>query len=151
MTITFSAATLKKVLRQMSHLEVQNIQDAEVRYNSRAGSDKSDEVERCLAHGFAQARRRCWRFLNDDDTDTKSTRVSGTNDLTINLNLSERRMLDKIEPLSSAIEKLILEYALSMFYSTVNQPDLSKKHSILALDASNELDELLYTKKPPRV
>lgn len=151
MTITFTAAELQKVMRQMSHLEVQDIKDVEARDNARAGLDKIEEVNRCLAHGFAQVRRKCWRWLNDDDTSTKGRVYIRPGDTEYNLNLSERRGLDKAEALASAMERLILEYALSEFYSTVNQVELSKKHSLLALDAGNELDELLYTKKPPRV
>lgn len=138
-------------MRQMSHLEVQDIKDVELRDTARAGLDKVEEVNRCLAHGFAQVRRRCWRWLDDDDTASKGRVYIAQGDTTYSLNLSERRGLDKAEALASAMEKLILEYALSMFYSTVNQTDLSNKHSIRAIDAGNELDELLYTKKPPRV
>lgn len=137
-------------MRQMSHLEVQDIKDVEARDNARAGLDKAQEVNRCLAHGFAQVRRRCWRFLSDEMTYEKG-RVTASGDEEYVLNLSERRGLDKAEALSSAMEKLILEYALSMFYSTVNQTDMSNKHSLRAIDAGNELEELLYAKKPPRV
>jgi hypothetical protein len=151
MTITFTTANIQASLRQISHLEVQDIPDAEARDNARAGLDKIDEVNRCLAHGFAQVRRRCWRFLADDDTNSKTRVYIIPGNTVFNLNLSERRMLDKAEAISSAMEKLAIDYALSMFYSSVNQPELSKKHSLAAVDAGTELDELLYAKKPPRV
>ncbi|MBR5660599.1 MAG: hypothetical protein IKW99_03520 [Bacteroidales bacterium] len=47
------------------------------------------------------------------------------------------------------MSSLVVHYALSRFYSNVSQPDLSNKHSLMAIDAGNEIDNLLYSKLPP--
>ena len=65
--------------------------------------------------------------------------------------LSERRSINNTEPLLNEMHTFMVEYALSKFYSIVNQGELSNKHSLLALDAGNNIDQILYTKQPPRV
>lgn len=150
MTITYTKTNLIAILRQKSHLEVQDIPDPAMRDNARAGLDKTDEIVRCVADGVGQVKRHCWRWL-DDDYDTPNNQGSMSFDtITFTFDLSERRRLNKGQPLEAAIRSLIIEYALAKFYSTVNQGELSKKHSLAAIDAGNEIDELLYTKKPPR-
>ena len=151
MTIQLYTEPVILEVRQKSHLEVQNIADPEARYNARAGMDKIEEVHRCVSEGFSQLRRRCLRFLHDDYTTyAADVDIDFPESFVYDFDLSERRMIGKAEPLKDAMHSLVVHYALSKFYSTVSQADLSNKNSLLALEAGNQLDELLYTKLPPR-
>lgn len=151
MIIELHTAPILQEIRQKSHLEVQDIKDSELRDNARAGLDKIDEIERCMMDGFAQVSRRCWRFLADDYT-VHADDAKGESDVYVyDFLLSERRGANKTEPLTNAMHSLVVQYALAKFYATVNQAELSNKHSLLAIEAGNTIEELLYNKKPPRV
>ena len=151
MTITFTKSNLMLAMRQKSHLETQNIPDEEARDNVRAGIEKSPEIERCLKHGIAQARHKCWRFLSDSQTDSVSYSDSASSSIVFDFNFSERRILDKAEPLAGALNELIVNYALAEYYVSVNHGELSKAHSLAAMAAAEDIEQLLYAKKPPRV
>lgn len=149
MTIELIIEPIFDEIRQKSHLEVQDIQDPAQQYHVRAGLDKEDEIRRCMDDGFAQVYRRCLRFLENTYV-VRSDDAPTVSDVRVyNFILSERRGANKAEPLTSAMHDLVVQYALSKFYSTVNQGELSNKHSLLALEAARTIDELLYTKKPP--
>lgn len=157
MTIEIFTAPIWLEIRQKSHLEVQDIQDVEARDHARAGLDKEDDIRRCIDDGFAQVARRCVRFLKDhyaeyaDDTgygDKSSARP--TSHIYI-FDFTARRGFNKEEALTQAMHDLTVQYALAKFYMTVNQGELSNRHSLAAASAAEMIDELLYYKKPPRV
>ena len=83
-----------------------------------------------------------------DDNESVPT---GTNEgYTFIFDISERRADGKKEPLRNAMHSFVVHYALSFFYSTVSQMELSNKHGVAAVDEANHLDEIIYTKKAPR-
>ena len=151
MTIELITAPILLEIRQKSHLEVQNIDDVVKRDNVRAGLDKLDEIKRCMNEGFAQVSRRCYRWLEDERIEYADDRSAESEVRVYEFALSERRALNKAEPLTAAMHTLVVEYALAKFYSTVNMADLSNKHSLLAIDAGDTIEALLYAKKAPRV
>lgn len=150
MTIELDIETMIKTLRKNSHDEVQVIQDVEARDNARAGLDKIDEIRQCVKDGIAQVSRRCWRWLADDRINYAGNTDDMPQTVAFELRLSERRGTNKAEPLTAAMQSLVIEYAMSKFYAIVSQQELSNKHSLAAVEAGNTIDELLFTKKPPR-
>lgn len=150
MIVTLSTAPIMLEIRQKSHLEVQDIKDVEARDNARAGLDKEDEIKRCMTEGFAQVSKRCYRFVKEEYVETASDTIPSSSSYVYDLVLSERRWKNRAEPLVRAMHDLVVQYALAKFYSTVNQRELSNTHSLLALEAGNTIEELLYTKMPPR-
>lgn len=151
MTIELYTTPILNEIRQKSHLEVQDIQDPAQRYNARAGLDKEEEIYRCFLEGMAQARHKCLRFLREQYVESTDDAPVYSDSSVFEFAFSERRALNKAEPLTAALHALVVQYALAKFYSTVNQVELSNKHSLLAVEAGNKIDELLYTKQPPRV
>lgn len=151
MVITLYSQEILNDLRSKSHYEVANITDVEARYRVEAGGEKMDEIVRCINEGVARLRHRCWRFLKDDWKETSDNVVTLPDAFTIELVLTERRAVGKAEPLTEAMHTLVVEYALSKFYSDMAQQDLSNKHGLLAVDAGNRIEELLYSKLPPRL
>ena len=151
MVITLYRQELLGDLRKKSHEEVSNIVDVEARYRAEAGTEKMDDILRCVEEGVGRRRRRCWRYLRPEYTESTDDVVVSPDEYRIELVLSERRALGKAEPLAKVMHSFVVDYALSKFYSDVAQQELSNKHSLLAEDDGREIDELLYTKVPPRI
>lgn len=152
MTVTIYTQPIFDEVMQKSHLGVQNIPDPEARYNVRAGLDKEDEIVRCILEGIAQVEHRCARFLYE--TITSAVDNIGNplpESYEFNFDLSERRAANKAEPLTAAMHNFIVQYALAKFNSTVNQMDVSNKYSLQAIETGNNIENLLYSKQPPRV
>jgi hypothetical protein len=150
MVIELYTQELLNDIRTKSHQEVAGIEDVEARYRAEAGSEKIEDITRCLGEGLGAVRHRCIRFLKEEITEHSDNLSYLPEKVTFDLALSERRAIGKNEPLTRAMHSLVVEYALSKFYSDVSQMELSNKHSALAINAGNEIDDLLYTKLPPR-
>lgn len=151
MIITLQIDPIIFEVRQKSHLGVQDIKDPEARDNARAGLDKLEEIRRCVYDGFGQIQRRCGRFLVRDyavEADNISQMPAA---YCFEFSISERRAVNKAEALEDAMHNFVVQYALAKFCATVNQTERSNNHSIAALEYGNQIEELLYTKLPPRV
>lgn len=151
MVITLYKQELLNDIREKSHLEVANIPDAEARYRAEAGTEKVEDIYRCVWEALSRLYHRCWRFLNDDFSKRADNVAWLPDEIQVELVLSERRAIGKANPLKAAMHSFVVEYSLSKFYSDVAQQELSNKHSVLALEAGDRIDNLLFTKLPPRV
>ena len=151
MKITLQIDPILLEVRQKSHLNVQDIKDPEARDNARAGLDKIEEITRCVYDGFAQLQRRCGRFLTREYTIEADnvSRMPGA--YVYEFSVSERRGANKAEALEEAMHGFVVQYALAKFCATVNQTERSNSHSVAALDYGKQIEELLYTKLPPRL
>lgn len=151
MLITIDTDSVFLEVRQKSHLNVQDIQDPEARDNARAGVEKTDEIEHCIVDAFAQLTRRCARFIVEAmAAEADNWRVMPSS-YTYDLALSERRAINKAEPLAAVMHAFVVAYTLAKFYSSVSQGGLSNAYSLQAVELGNQLDEMLYTKQPPRL
>ena len=151
MVIVLYTEEIVKNLRTISHREVAAIEDADARYRAEAGSEKMEEIYRCVWEAFARLSARCSRWLKATYQNRRDNVMNIPTQFGFEFLLSERRSINNTEPLLNEMHTFMVEYALSKFYSTVNQGELSNKHSLLAIDAGNNIDQILYTKQPPRV
>lgn len=151
MVITLYFQELVNQMRAISHREVAEILDVEARYRAEAGSEKMDELRRCLDDASQKLSGLCARFLEESYTSEADNMLSVPVAYVFDLSFNERRGINKADALLNAMQNFMLEYALSKFYSIVSQGELSNKHSLLALEAGRALDELMYSKQPPRV
>ena len=151
MTITLYTSSIFDEVRQKSHLNVQDIKDAESRDNARAGVENTVELRRCISDGFTQLSRRCLRFLDDDIAIRYNDESSWPESYVYSFALSERRAINKAEPLTAAMHAFVVQYALSKWYSTVSVSEQSNKYSLEAIESGNQIDAMLYHKQPPRV
>lgn len=151
MVIELYVNELVNQMRAVSHKEVEGVADVEERYRIEAGSEKMDEIHRCLSDAFAKLSHRCSRFIKRSYTQEADNVHSIPQIYHLEFSFSERRALNKGAELVNAMHNFVLEYALSKFYLIVNQGDLSNKHSLLAIDEGNVIDQMLMTKMPPRV
>lgn len=151
MVITLYTKEIMDHLRSISHREVAAIDDPDARYRVEAGTEKTYEINRCVSEAISRLSTRCRRWLKSEYQHTAGDTITIPTQFDFNLVLSERRSSNNAEPLQSEMHTFAVEYALSKFYSIVNQGELSNKHSLLAIDAGNTIDQILYTKQPPRV
>ena len=153
MVITLHTQEILDNLRSISHREVSVIEDADARYRAEAGTEKMYEIERCVSEAASRLAGRAVvaRFLKADFKLEKDNTHELPPEYVFEFVLSERRRINTAGPLEEAMNTFMVEYALTKFYSIVSLADLSNKHSLLAIEAGNEIDSILYTKKPPRV
>lgn len=149
MVIKLYTEELVSNIRSISHHEVAEIPDVEARYRAEAGSEKLPFIYKGISEGVGRLVRRCHRFLQGGYAKEKDNAMELPPELVFDFNISERRAVGKAEPLAEEMSSLVVHYALSRFYSNVSQPDLSNKHSLLAIEAGNEIDNMLYSKLPP--
>ena len=151
MVITLTTAKLIESIKSISHREVAEIPDIDARYRAEAGSEKMEEINRCLTEALGRLTHRCNRFLIESYSSGANDTVSMSASYNFEFNFTERRAANKAEPLAAAMHDFVVEYALSKFYSYVSQGELSNKHAMQAISTGNLLEELLYIKNPPRV
>lgn len=151
MVITLYTEELVELFRSISHREVALIDDPDARYRAEAGTEKMYEIHSCIMDAYSRLTARCSRWLEATYEHRRDNIMDVPSEFKFQFLLSERRSINNGEALVGEMQNFIIEYALSKFYSIVNQGDLSNKHSLLAIDAGNRIDQLLYIKQPPRV
>lgn len=151
MVITLYTEELVNRIRSISHREVAEIADVDARYRAEAGSEKMEEIYHCVDDAAGRLKARCFRFLKSEYTKRRDNVLDVPESYVFEFVLSERRAIGKADALLEAMYTFMAEYALSKFYSIVSVGELSNKHSLLALEAGNMIDSLLYVKQPPRV
>ena len=149
MVITLYTEEIMSDLRGISHHEVAEIPDVEARYRAEAGTEKQHLIYKCVSEGVTRLARRCVRFLKGDYKTEADNAGDIPKSYSLEFAFSERRALNKADALAETMHFFVLHYALSDFYSDVSQGELSNKHSLMAVEAGNGLDALLYHKQPP--
>lgn len=151
MEVTFYVESIVNKMRSISHWEVSEIADVEARYRAEAGSEKLNELYLCVDDAVGRLHGRTFRWMKYDYKKEMDNTQNIPLSYKFDFMLSERRATNKIDALEEAMNTFIVEYALSKYYSLVSQTELSNKHSLLAVDSADALDELLYAKRPPIV
>lgn len=150
MLITLSVAEIMRDIKKKSHREVEEkIPDVEARYRAEAGTEKEDEITRCMVEAASALSHRMHRYLRTWYQDEVDNQLAIPEAFVYDLSFSERRAEGKAQPLTDYMHNFIVHLTLSRFYSTVSQQELSNIHSQLALDTAGLLDDMIYTKKPP--
>ena len=151
MLIVLNVQGLLKDIKSKSHYDVSSVTDAEARYRIEAGTEKEDEILRTMAEVATSLSRRLRRFLESGYQMIASDRVSLPEDFTWELDISERRANNLMQPLADAAHSYIVHYTLAKFYSTVSAVELSNIHSTWTAEAAEAIDELIYSKQEPPV
>lgn len=151
MVIELSSANIITSIKATSHREVAEIADADAKYRAEAGTEKQQEINRCIVEAVGRLQRRCIPFLTESFIGYRNDDLPLPETFKFEFDFSERRAVGKADALSPVMHSFVVELALSKFYSNVSQVELSNKHSLLAVEAGKELSLLLYHKNPPRV
>ena len=149
MTIYLNVSELLFDIRNKSHEECANIADVEARYRAEAGHHKDDELLRSMTEVTSRLAKLVRRYLNSFFQNGAENNVNIPEAYVYDLDFSPRRSAGKAQPLADLMHSYVVHYTLAKFYATVSQGDLSNVHSMLAQDAGNEIEALIYDKKPP--
>jgi len=141
-------------IKNKSHHEVASIQDTDLRYIAEAGTENEHEIYRCIIDAEARVCLMCGRFLKS------ATKIFGEGaDNTLPDTVPEaykyefvdqaRRQDNRGQAVTDSMHAAIVSMALSKFYVSVNQNELSKQHDALAEKNVLLLEKMLYEKLPP--
>lgn len=136
-------------IKLKSHLETVKITDPVARYHIEAGTEKNDELFRDLTECVARLARLLRRYLRTFYTVEADDLLNIPEQYIFDFELTEREGSGKAEPLAALMHDYLVSYTLAKFYASVSAGDLSNAHSTLAMNAGNELTELLHTKAAP--
>lgn len=179
MIIEISTAELFFDIKNKSHHEVASIQDVNLRYVAEAGTENDHEIYRCITDAEAKIRLMCGKFLMKaeeigtppaDDTpsdegatttieDAPDTSEENSHDNNLKDDVptayrytfvdNPRRQDNRGRVIANGMHSAIVSMALSKFYISVNQMELSKAHDELAGRSVALLEKMLYEKVQP--
>jgi len=150
MLITLSVDELMRDIKKKSHREVEErIADVEARYRAEAGTEKEDEITRCMVEAASALSHRLHRYLRTYYQDEADDQLGIPEAFVFDFAFSERRAEGKAQPLTDYMHSFVVDLTLSRFYSSVSQQELSNIHSQKALETAGLLEDMIYTKKPP--
>lgn len=152
MDITITTQNVLEDMRLKSHLEVENIEDVDIRDNARADLLKSDELERAFTGSLADLGNLLARFLTDATVTATATagNAPGVEEsYRYEFTASERRYSGKVRLIADKMHSYVVNMALSRFYVSVGQANLSAAHANLAASDGAALVTALYSKSQP--
>lgn len=151
MQITIKLKELFFDIKNKSHHEVASIEDTDLRYVAEAGTENEHEIYRCIIDAEARVRLMCGKFLvSSTETHKDNTLPEYVPDsYTYNFVDNARRQDNRGQVITDGMHSAIVSMALSKFYVSVNQMELSAQHDKLAQNAVLLLERMLYEKLPP--
>lgn len=136
-------------IRNKSHEECASITDVEARFRAEAGNHKNEELFRTLVEVNSSLTRLVRRYLMEFIAIEANDNAELPESFVYEFEISQRRADNLAQPLADQMHAYLVHYALAKFYATVSQTEMSNKHSTLTQAAATEVEELLFTKKPP--
>ena len=149
MRIILDIAELLLDIRNKSHEECASITDVEARFRAEAGNHKNLELFRTLLEVNSSLTRLVRRYLMEYIAIEANDNAELPESFVYEFEISQRRSDNLAQPLTDAMHSYLVHYTLAKFYATVSQTEFSNKHSTLTQSAATEVEELLFTKKPP--
>lgn len=153
MTITITTQNVLEDMRLKSHFEVENIEDVDIRDNARADLLKTDELERAFKGALADLTNLLARFLTDETVVSTATvgNAPGVEDsYAYVFTGGERRFGGKVQLMADKMHSYMVNMALSRFYISVGQANLSSARANLAASDGAALVTAIYSKAQPK-
>ncbi len=156
MKIDISSDEVIHDLRSKTHTELAvSVQDETQRYRIEAGTEKLDEVRRCVQEAYGEAYGALARFLEDDDAQDdaqfsySNSAVTLPADLPFPFRWTERRYRNKVSALVPLLFSLLVNLAMSRFYVSMQAENLAKVRSAQAQSDLSQIQALVYYKAEP--
>lgn len=150
-----SVIEIREVLFDMknkSHQEAALVADPEQRYLIEAGTEKDDELIRCIINSVSVVRARCSRFLagcEPVDCDNMPG-LDAESRVTFLFGYSARRSPSAAKTVTDRIHSFMVDYSLALFYEGTKQADSAAVRRAEADRAIAEIEYLLYDKGAPQ-
>ena len=124
----------------------------EQRYRMEVGTEKLDEVNRCVVEAFATLQENVSRFLRleEDLGDMESDESVLPELFILDFEYSGRRIAGRGQTLTDQCLAYLTDAALAKFYITVSAMDMAEKRAKLADAELKFITRMLFTKLPPR-
>lgn len=157
-TINISSDEVVYDIRSKTHTELAvSVQDESQRYKIEAGTEKLDEIRRCVQEAYAEAAGALARFFEEEgnaDGDMSSYAngaVALPSFLSFQFKWSERRYRYKIESLKVLLFSLLVNLAMSRFYLSMQAENLAKVRAGQAQSDLSQVQALVYYKAEPAI
>lgn len=151
MRVIIQKSELNYNIRRKSHTELAQL-PSEQRYLLEAGSDKEDEINRCIVEAYAILQENLSRFLSlspsVEDASTDDASIADV--LVLDFEYSGRRLAGREQSLADECLAYLTDATLSNFYLSVGSDEMAKKHAEMATNKLQFIMRMLYTKLPPR-
>ena len=154
MDITIYTSILKeRIEEEVSHVADATYGEGGVSlYDSIVLTEKDQNiVSNAISEAAARLSDLCIRFLENDYEPFGDNETSVPEGYLYSFAISERRALGKKEPLTEAMSSFMIDYVLSDIYSRRGLSELSARYGQMAADAGSRINQMLFTKLPPRV
>lgn len=138
-------------IKNKNRAEVAGIDDPAIRYRAEIGSDKDEEIKRCILSAFATLTNTYMRFMRAGEVVAVDNQSYVPEKLEVEIVGSERRLGGKMPMIADIMHSLLVNMTLSKFYLTCGQSDLSTMRDSLAAADVQTLQKLIYSKQPPRL
>lgn len=133
-----------------SHSECANITDVEARYRAEAGSDRKELIGRLLGEATSELKSAISRWLTDEFSRTGND-IPEDGDVTLQMELSQRRIDGKVPALKEKAHAYLVERTLFRFYATAGQPELSTAYQRRSEDSIAAIERIMFSKKQPMI
>ena len=155
-SINISSDEVVYDIRSKTHTELAvSVQDETQRYKIEAGTEKLDEIRRCVQEAYAESAGALARFLDGNRLYDKSSVAYGNGAVALPDNLgfdfkwSERRYRNKIDALKVLLFSLLVNLAMSRFYISMQAENLAKVRAGQAQSDLAQIQALVYYKAEP--
>lgn len=151
MKVQIATSELIYNIRSKSASELSHV-PAEQRYQWEVGTEKMDEVRRCIVESYAMLQETLSRFLRleEDLGDIETDESILPELLVLDFENSGRRTAGRGQTLTDHCLAYLTDATLAKFYLSVSAMDMADKRTKMADAELNFITKLLYTKLPPR-
>lgn len=155
-TILISSEEVIYDIKSKTHTELAvSVQDETQRYKIEAGTEKLDEVKRCVQQAYSEATSALVRWLDNTGSADNVTSTYDNSAVVLPANLmfrfrwTERRYRDKQDPMTSLLFSLIVNLAMVRFYTSMQAEGLAKVRASQAQSDLSQIQALVYYKGEP--
>ena len=145
-------------IQRKTHTELAvSVQDEAQRYRIEAGTEKLDEVRRCVQEAYSEALGALARFLDGENVrDGSSSYYANApvilpSELYFVFKWSERRYRNKLNALTVLLFSLIVNLAMERFYTSMQAEGLAKVRAAQAQSDLAQVQALVYYKAEPNI
>lgn len=154
MEVKISSDELLFNIKNKSHQELAVLApDPEQRYAQEAGTEKEEDLKRCIVESFAEAVGIVSRFEYNicPVQEVTATAPELPEYFVFYIESSERRLVSEEQALADMILSYMTNRSLSRYYTNAGRNDLAAKDEANAAYDKDQIIKLIYRKRRPSI
>lgn len=154
MEVKISSDELLFNIKNKSHQELAVlVPDPEQRYPQEAGSEKEEDLKRCIVESFAEAVGIVSRFEYNicPVQEVTATAPELPEYFVFYIESSERRLVSEEQALADMLLSYMTNRSLSRYYTNAGRNDLAAKDEANAAYDKDQIIKLIYRKRRPSI